>query len=264
MDTTEKVSAVEIAGADQRNVNVSVVHEYSFKLFLDGQKLVTLLCSPTGLEELVAGYLFSQELIKRGRDIKEIKLDIEGKRADVISCVALSDQAPSTCKPAGTSGVREVRNYSGIINAIRPVESPFKIPAGRVFDLVAEFIHKSELFKDTGGVHSAAICSADGFVAYSDDIGRHNAVDKVIGECVLKDIPRDDKMLLTSGRISSEILLKAARAGIPIAVSKSAVTDGAISYAGQFGITLAGFVRDRKMTVYAVSERIMVEQSSPH
>ncbi len=84
-------------------------------------------------------------------------------------------------------------------------------------------------------------------------------MDKIIGECVLKSVPGDDKIMITSGRISSEILLKAARAGIPIAVTKSAVTDGAIEYAKKLGITLVGFVRGEKMTVYANDMRIMVK-----
>ena len=259
MDTTEKVPAIEITENNRKEVTDTVVREYSFSLFLGGKELVTLLCSPTGLDYLIAGYLFSQEIIKSRDDIIEITRD-EGKGiAEVKIRAATISSTSSAKKLLGSGGAREVRNYSGLINAIAPISSPLKVPASRIFDLVAEFIRKSELFKDTGGVHRAVICSLEGVTCFSDDIGRHNAVDRVIGECIMKNIPREDKLLLTSGRISSEILLKAARAGIPIAISKSAVTDGAIKYADKFGITLAGFVRGQKMMVYATSSRIMAE-----
>ena len=259
MDTTKKVPAIEINNKERREITDTVVREYSFRLFFNSRELVTLLCSPTGLDYLITGYLFSQEIIKSREEIKEIIIDEAKRRADVTTVTGSASTVSQSKQLVGSSGAREVRNYSGLLSSIAPIESRFKIPAQCIFDLVAEFIRKSELFKDTGGVHSAAICSAKEFVCYSDDIGRHNAVDKVIGECILKDIPREDKLLLTSGRISSEILLKAARAGIPVAVSKSAVTDGAMKYANQLGITLAGFVRGQKMTVYTADTRIMVE-----
>jgi FdhD protein len=259
MDTTEKVPAIEITGNNRKEVTDTVVREYSFSLFLNGKELVTLLCSPTGLDYLIAGYLFSQEIIKSRDDIIEINLDETKGRAEVTTIARAMSDVPQSKRLIGSSGAREVQNYSGLSNTITPVESRLKVPANRIFDLISEFIRKSELFKDTGGVHSAAICSLERFTCYSDDIGRHNAVDRVIGECIMKNIPREDKLLLTSGRISSEILLKAARAGIPIAISKSAVTDSAIKYADKFGITLAGFVRGQRMMVYATSSRIMAE-----
>jgi FdhD protein len=259
MDTTEKVPAIEITENNRKEVTDTVVREYSFSLFLNGKELVTLLCSPTGLDYLITGYLFSQEIIKSRDEIIKINLDETKGRAEVTTIARAMPDVPQSKRLIGSSGAREVQNYSGLSNTITPVESRLKVPASRIFDLISEFIRKSELFKDTGGVHSAAICSLERFTCYSDDIGRHNAVDRVIGECIMKNIPREDKLLLTSGRISSEILLKAARAGIPIAISKSAVTDGAIKYADKFGITLAGFVRGQRMMVYATSSRIMLE-----
>jgi FdhD protein len=122
-----------------------------------------------------------------------------------------------------------------------------------------EFIERSELFKATGGVHGAALCDADNLLIFSEDIGRHNAVDKIFGECILKDISMDNRIIITSGRVSSEILLKVARASIPLLISKSATTNLAVKLANELGVTLIGFVRGERMNVYTHRWRIRTD-----
>jgi FdhD protein len=137
------------------------------------------------------------------------------------------------------------------------VESKTKISALEVFELVKEFQHRSQLFKATGGVHSAALCNAKSILIFSEDIGRHNAIDKIFGECILKDIPTGNRILVTSGRVSSEILLKAAKRDIPLLISKSAPTDLGVKLANDLGVTLIGFVRGKRMNVYANDWRVV-------
>ncbi len=119
-----------------------------------------------------------------------------------------------------------------------------------------EFQRRSDLYRTTGGVHSAALCDSEKILVFSEDVGRHNAVDKIFGRCLLEDIPTDDRMVVTSGRISSEILLKVARRRIPLIASKSAPTDLGVKLANDLGITLLGFVRGKRMNVYANRWRI--------
>ncbi|MFU8796917.1 MAG: formate dehydrogenase accessory sulfurtransferase FdhD, partial [Dehalococcoidia bacterium] len=114
----------------------------------------------------------------------------------------------------------------------------------------------SEIFRTTGGVHSAALCDARDILLFSEDIGRHNAVDKIFGRCLLDDISTDDRIVVTSGRISSEILLKVARRNIPIIISKSAPTNLGLKLAGDLGVTLIGFVRGKRMNVYTHDWRV--------
>jgi len=116
------------------------------------------------------------------------------------------------------------------------------------------------VFKATGGVHSAALCHTKGIFVFSEDIGRHNAIDKIFGECVLRDIPTDDHMIITSGRISSEILLKVARRNIPILISKSAPTNLGVRLADELGISLIGFVRGKKMNIYTNRWRLVAQK----
>jgi len=131
-----------------------------------------------------------------------------------------------------------------------------KILASQVFFLMGGFIERSKVFKATGGVHGAALCEADNLLIFSEDIGRHNAIDKIFGECILKDITTDNRIIITSGRISSEILLKVARGNIPILISKAAPTNLGVRLADELGITLIGFVRERRMNIYANSWRV--------
>jgi FdhD protein len=124
---------------------------------------------------------------------------------------------------------------------------------------VKEFQHRSQIYRTTGGVHSAVLCDTGNIIVFSEDIGRHNAVDKIFGECILNGITTDDRIIITSGRVSSEIVLKIARRNVPIIVSKSAPTDLGVRLADNLGVTLVGFVRGRRMNVYTHAGRITTD-----
>jgi len=117
---------------------------------------------------------------------------------------------------------------------------------------------RSGLFKTTGGVHSSALCTGNEIMFFREDIGRHNTVDKLIGRCFLDGIDTSDKILLTTGRISSEILVKAAKMGVPLIASRSAPTDLALRYAAELGVTVAAFVRNQRMNIYTHPERVVL------
>ena len=156
-----------------------------------------------------------------------------------------------------TSGCgRGASFYSAADVHEQKVESQIGISAIKVFTLVKEFQHRSQVFRTTGGVHSAALCDTKGILIFAEDIGRHNAIDKILGECLLRDISTDDRIIITSGRISSEILLKIAKRNIPMLISKSAPTDLGLRLAHNLGVTLIGFVRGERMNVYTHGWRI--------
>jgi FdhD protein len=135
--------------------------------------------------------------------------------------------------------------------------SQTEISADEVFDLVTEFQHGSEVYLATHGVHNAGLCDRKDILVFSEDIGRHNAVDKIFGKCLLKDIPTEDRVVITSGRISLEILHKVAKRGIPIVISISVATNLGMRLANDLSITLIGSVRVKKrMNAYTNSWRI--------
>ena len=231
-------------------------------IILNNRELVTLLCSPTNLEYLAIGFLFSEGLLNSKDEIKKIIAD---DRQGVVQVETEKNKEPTgelLSKPLiASSGGRKAPFYSAsdIQDEVK-VESQVAIAPHEVFALVNEFQHRSRLFKVTGGVHSAALCDTGGILVFSEDIGRHNAIDKVFGECILTDIPTDDRMIITSGRVSSDILLKVAKRKIPILISKSAPTDLGVRLADDLGITLIGFVRGKRMNVYTNRWRVVTQK----
>lgn len=233
----------------------TVVAEHALTIHLDKKELVTLLCSPEKLECLAVGFLFSEGLIKGKEDIKEIVLN-ENKGAIEIATAEPGKAAKDTASKRliGSSGGRGISFHTSDQHKI---ESKRTISPSEIFILVEKFLHQSKLYEATGGVHSAALCDTRHILVFSEDIGRHNAIDKVFGECVLKGIPTDDHIVVTSGRVSSEIVYKVVKRDIPILISKSAPTNRGVELAWDLGITLIGFVREGRMNLYTHTRRVV-------
>ena len=259
MGEVERVPILRLTEEGQRHADDIVVREFPLTIILNNQELVTLLCTPTHLDYLAIGFLSSEGLLKSKDEIKKITVD------DQRGVVRLETEEDN--KQAGelvfkrliTSGCGRGTSFYSAADVIgqTKVESKTNISAVEVFELVREFQHRSQIFRTTGGVHSAALCDTKNILVFSEDIGRHNAIDKIFGECVLKDISTDGRVIITSGRVSSEILLKAAKRNIPLLVSKSAPTNMGVKLAGELGITLIGFVRGKRMNVYSNDWRLV-------
>jgi FdhD protein len=235
----------------------TVVRELSLTIFLNDKELATLLCSPSALDALAVGFLFSEGIIESKDEIAEIAVDAGGGVVKVRTTIAKETDTWSLARPMVTSAGKKRSLLGSAVLADQPrIESGITITVDETLALVNEFQHRSAVFKATGGVHSAALCDTRNIVVFADDIGRHNAIDKVLGHCVLQGIPTGDRIALTSGRIPSEILLKVARAGVPIIISVSAPTDLGVKLADGLGITVVGFARGDRMNVYTHADRI--------
>ena len=235
-----------------------VARETPVTIVFNNQELVTLLSSPNDLNYLAVGFLFSEGLIKNKKDIEKLLVDDQKGvvRVETSEDTALAGE--SVFKRIITSGCgRGASFYSSADIELDRVESRTEISIHDVLSLAHGFQARSEVYRSTGGVHSAALCDTRNILLFNEDIGRHNAVDKIFGECLLRDIATDDRIVLTSGRISSEILLKIAKRNIPIIISKSAPTDLGVKLAGDLGITMLGFVRGKRMNVYTHDWRVL-------
>lgn len=257
-EETEKFPILRVTEQDTSRIQDAVVREYSLTIFLNNQELVTLFCSPTDLKHLAVGFLFSEGLIQGKGDIKGI--EVHDQRG-VVRAVTEEDRGSASehaVKRLVTSGGGRGASFCGAPAARgqTKVRSEIEISPHKVFALMDQFVQCSDLFKATGGVHSAALCDTRGILVFKDDIARHNAIDKIFGQCTLRDIPTDDRIILTSGRISSEIVLKVAKRNIPILISKSAPTNLGVKLATDLDITLIGFVRGRRMNVYTHDWRV--------
>lgn len=239
------------------SVDDVVAREFPLTIIFNDRELVTLLCSPADLKNLAVGFLTSEGLIASPSQIKKVLVD-ESRGVVRVETSGSDIKAEEVFKRFISSGCgRGASFYSAAdVTESSRVQSSLAVTRAEITLLFREFQRKSDLYHSTGGVHSAALCDSEGIIVFSEDVGRHNAIDKIFGKCFLEGIPTDDRIVLTSGRISSEILLKVARRNIPLLASKSAPTDLGVRLARDLGVTLLGFVRGNRMNVYANEGRI--------
>jgi FdhD protein len=259
MEMKKGVTVIRMDRETRETVQGEVAREYPLTVMLNDEQLATLLCSPDDMENLAVGFLYSEGLIRTKEEIKEISLDeprgivrVNTDTADAIDRELFMKRVITTGCGRGIS----FYNFADLDQKQQKVESDVKATPAQILDLMKAFQTRSEIYQKTHGVHAAALCDGSGILLFKEDIGRHNAVDKIFGHCLMGDIPLADRIIMTTGRISSEILFKVARRNIPILVSRSTPTDLAVGLAGELGITLVGYVRGGHMNVYAEAGRI--------
>jgi len=247
--TNFKFEVVKVENKNHTEELETIIGEFPLALVINNEYSNTFLCTPENLEQLVAGFLMTKGVIKSKADIKSIEVDFENRVANtVINKNEDSDK-----------GKRYYLNDLDYVD-LKPIENTdTTIRVSDIYEVMKENLTSSELFKNTGGVHSVAIYDNKTLLTIREDVARHNAMDKSIGYCILNNIDLKDKIIFVSGRISCEMILKAAKAGIPIVVSKSAPTNLSREIAKKLNITLAGFVRGERMNIYTNPERIIFE-----
>lgn len=235
-----------------------VVREYPLTIYLNDEELVTLLCSPEALDFLTIGFLLSEGIINKKDEIKSMKID-EAKGVAYVKTHTPKDMAKYFMgKRMLTTGCGRGTVFYNIHDSMHcnTLKGDFKTTYSKVLFLIKEFSSKSDIFETTGGVHSAALSQGDDILFFHEDVGRHNALDKVLGEAFVKDMDFSHMLLLTSGRISSEMLIKAGKRGIPVVVSRSAPMDLALTIGAEMKMTVIGFARGQRLNVYIGQERI--------
>ncbi len=255
---TERFSVVQFTEGGCSSVEDVVAREFPLTIILNNQELVTLLCSPSDLTYLAVGFLSSEGLLNSKDEIRNILVDEE---RGIVRIETSRDQELSRetlFKRVISSGCgRGAAFYSPADAGSQMVESRMQMTAGEVFELVKQFQASSDVYLATHGVHSAALCDRKDILVFSEDIGRHNAIDRVFGKCLLEGIATEDRAVITSGRLSSEVVHKVSRRGIPILISISAPTNLGVRIADTLGIALVASVRGRKMKVYTHGWRIV-------
>lgn len=261
----EKAVIREVLRVDNEQVKTledMIVTEYAVTLKINQQEFVTMVCTPEYVEDMVVGYLASERVIRNFEDIENIwyqqeegfvhittkRLNpyyqqIQNKRY-ITSCCGMSRQGFVFANDALTAKTMK--------------DSNIQITTEDCFHFMQEMQNAALTFKQTGGVHNAALCDRNGIVLTRMDIGRHNALDKIYGYCLRQQIDMRDKIIVFSGRISSEILLKVSKIGCAIVLSKSAPTELALQLAEQLGITTVGFIRYNSLNIYTHPQRIQL------
>jgi len=254
---TEKFPVLQYTDDGKNRIEKAVAREFLLTIFLNGQELVTIMCSPKDLKYLAVGFLVSEGLLNGPDEIKTIEVDEFAGIVRVETKVSPEPDARFFAKRLITSGCGGGATFYSVADiAAAKIESRMKITTDTVLILVKEFQHHSGLYLSTHGVHSAAICDSKNILVFNEDIGRHNAIDKIFGKCFLEQINTNSRAVISSGRVSSEIMHKVAKRNIPIVISISAPTSLGVKIAENFGITLIASVSGKKFDVYANAWRV--------
>lgn len=234
------------------------VTEFPLTIMVNGEEFATIICSPTNMEELVLGFLASEGAILKRDELKSIQIDDSKGFAHVELTKSLGDRFEYSTKRMIASCCGKSREFYFHNDAAIAKTSMSKIELHpqQILRMMTQLQSASVIFKQTGGLHNAAISDGNTFFEHRQDIGRHNALDKLYGYCIQRHISVRDKVLIFSGRISSEILIKAAKIGVGVILSKSAPTTLAMQLAKDLNITAIGFIRDGNFNIYSHPERI--------
>ena len=236
-----------VKGGRLDEVKGEVVREQPLTVYVNDERFLTLLCSPFQLEALVVGYLWMEKVIDDLAEISRLEIsDVDG-RADVT----LTHPVVLPTERILTSGCG-----GGITFRIDPrlfprLQSTLRVSAPQLAARLKELFGQAHHYQASRGIHGAALADHDRLLVVAEDVGRHNAVDKVKGEAMRKGIPTVDRVLLSTGRVSSEMLLKAARMGVPVVASRTSPTEMAVGLAEQLGITVIGYLRSDSLNLYA-------------
>ncbi len=251
VSSISKIKSLRLTDNTEKEEDDIVVREVPCTIEIGGKRLVSLLCTPTDLKPLACGFLISSGLIEGIKDISSI--EVAGNNVKIEGKMRREFEDEEKIFTSGCG--RGVVLVGSIYNTF--VDSCFTISPESIYNLMRKFQEISAVFKATGGIHSAGLSDGREIISFKEDIGRHNAVDKLIGDWLLRECSLYDKIILISGRISYEMIIKVVRVGVPLLISRSAPTDLAIKIAESTGVTLIGFVRGRRMNVYTHRKRVI-------
>jgi len=233
-----------------------VSEEISLIIEVNGNELVASLASPGDLENLVYGFLYNSGFIGKPSDVKSLIIDRDRwKAAAKLAAEGLTSDVPF--KRIHASAGKGIIFQDPLDAAQVRMSDGFTVNHKKIEEFIGTFQTASSEHKETRGVHSGALADGNEILIFRDDIGRHNAIDKVIGEALRLGIGFDDKMIITSGRVTSEILTKVLRCRIPIIVAAGAPTNQAVKLARSVNLSVVGLAREDIMYIFSGEERIV-------
>jgi FdhD protein len=245
----------QLTSAGWESVDAGVPDEGPLSIYVNGFELATFMCSPVQQKALAVGFLANEGFIEEIEEVQVLHLCAQGTCVDVWLSHAL--QRPE--RAIVTSGCGGGMTFDDLSRQVEPLESPVRVRATQIHGLLRRVLNAGALYEAVRGVHTSALSDGEELLLVAEDVGRHNTVDKLRGLALMEGVATRDRILLSSGRISSEMLNKAARMGVPVVVSRTSPTSLSVALARAWGITLIGYARQTRMNVYAGAERVVAD-----
>jgi len=234
--------------------DAETIVETPVSLTVNGEVWLTFMCTPVDLEPMAVGFLYNEGIIESMDEVEDVRVCEHGDNVDVWLNRNV-DQPKSWRRTSGCTG-----GVTAVDLLARPDVSfdgnRLEVLPEAIGNLVERLFESQELYRETGGVHTSALSDGEKIVLAAEDIGRHNTLDKIAGLCLMKDMWPEKRILITTGRISSEMLQKAARMETPILISRTSPSSLSIEMAEGYGITVSGYARKHRFNVYSNSHRV--------
>lgn len=251
------VEGIDEAGQSK---SISVIEERPLTIYLNSQEIVTAMTIGDYPEYLALGFLLNQGMLSETDQITGIDYDAELEVA-VVRTAGVTDVEHKLEKKTRTSGCAVGTVFGDMMAGLDGLSLPdTPVHTSTFYHLSYQINHTPSLYMETGAIHGTALCQGLQVLAYMEDVGRHNAVDKIAGWMHLNDIPAADKILYTTGRLTSEMVIKTALMGIPTLISRSGFTAWGVDIAQQVGLTLIGRMRGKKFTCLSGQHRLVFDQ----
>ena len=263
LSPTHDVVAVDEFGATR---DMSIAGESPLTIKVDGQEIVTLMTLGTHPEELALGYLKNQRLVEDIEDIESVVVDWEREQVNIATHrgQGIVDQEEKMANRTVTTGCGQGTIFSCTLGALYEVELPqVTLKQSMVYGLLKTLGDYNELYKKAGAVHGCALCHGEDVLMFVEDVGRHNAADAIAGKMWLDRIEGGDKVFYTTGRLTSEIVMKTALMGIPVLLSRSGITHMGLELAQEVGVIMIARAKGRHFLIYHGSDRVLLDAVPP-
>ncbi|MBD3194061.1 MAG: formate dehydrogenase accessory sulfurtransferase FdhD [Candidatus Lokiarchaeota archaeon] len=266
-----KVPITRIHGNEKKTIEDEVLIEKPVDIYVNSESLVNIICLPNNLKDLAVGFLYSIGIINHLKDIENIEIDEMKYKIDIklrkninfdsnsLQISPVSRVVDTTCGISSPwrDSIKKTLDTKNISDEIS--NQTEKVKAAQIYAAIKKMQINTKLYRGTGGCHGAAAFNhKNEILSIREDIGRHNAIDKVIGDLIQKKISFHNLILTSTGRLTGDSVLKAIRAKFPILASLSAGIESGIRLAFAYGITLIGFVRGNRMNIYTHPDRIQL------
>jgi len=237
-----------------KGYDAETIVETPVSLTVNGEVWLTFMCTPVNLEAMAVGFLYNEGIIESMGEVADVRVCEHGDNVDVWLTQNV-EQPKSWRRTSGCSGGLTAVETLARVDVSFDLNSPAINPEA-IGQLVEMLFESQELYRDTGGVHTSALSDGEKILLSAEDIGRHNTLDKIAGLCVMNNVWPNTRILISTGRISSEMLQKAARLHVPILISRTSPSSLSIEMAELYGITLIGYARKHRFNVYSNGQRV--------